>query len=93
MSFKVGQKVVCLRTTKKPVKGYTLKKDEIYTCQGYSKHPASKREILIKEQPSITSNEYGDMYCCAPENWFRPLDYDFVEEVISKIKENELVEP
>lgn len=90
MAFKVGQKVVALKSTQKLVKGHLLVKGEIYTCLGYSKHPASipKNEILLQEHYHGQPNMVGELYCCAPDSWFRPLDYDFVEKIIKEVTPN-----
>lgn len=78
MGFKVGQKVVCVQNFTGTC-GIPLIKGEIYTC------------VKIKDYPegqSISVDKLGPKW----DTWayrFRPLDYDFVEEVIKQVTPKE----
>lgn len=87
MAFKVGQKVVCIRenweTVAGPHKGrsgFGPKKHDIVEISGLHNYKGDVYLIFI---------EYGDKDAFTPKN-FRPLDYDFVEEVIKQVKPQEV---
>lgn len=80
MGFKVGQKVVCIDgvnriTTSGPDKGR----------EGFGPKPHQIVKVsLINDEGFIGFDEYGNQELFDPA-FFRPLDYDFVEEVIKQV--------
>ncbi len=87
-NFRVGQKVVCVndetiidRELLQRKVPYGLNKYVIYTCLWVYVDEDGDEVLFIKElNHSFLSIR------------FRPLDYDFVEEVIKQVKPKELVQ-
>lgn len=89
MAFKIGQKVVCVYGfEKEPQYNEILPEiNNIYTIRDIEEGDYFRfKEILNK------SNDYGDgKYECAFHcSCFKPLDYDFVEEVIKNVTPKEV---
>tara|TARA_R100000781_G_scaffold113591_1_gene82414 strand:+ start:13677 stop:13958 length:282 start_codon:yes stop_codon:yes gene_type:complete len=87
MAFKIGQKVVCVEK----LEFYQLEFDlgvrypvvgEIYTIRNFYKGYLRFVEIV---NPKINYIEGFNEVAFIPDK-FRPLDYEFVEEVIKQVK-------
>lgn len=86
--FKIGQEVVCIDQRRTHVNLNGLKKDSVYTVEGFNPFDNG---LILKE---IKSDGGFGAYA---NTRFKPLelDYEFAEnissEIINKVKEEELV--
>ena len=83
--FKTGQKVVCTysewKNHKEPTPSFAPKKNEIYNITKINRR-LSGIYLILQECSSLY--EWSAKY-------FRPLDYDFVEEVIRQVTEKPII--
>lgn len=79
MSFKVGEKCVCVDGFERKDLGKALIKNEIYTCMG-------KNPINGKMQVLELGKAGNGLYYSAHWWRFKKIDYNFVEEVIQQVR-------
>lgn len=94
--FKVGQKVVCVRTHPNNL----VIEGKIYTITSI-KQICSCNSVVVNNMPSKFSKEFSSIVMCADcnaicdndgysrffANRFKPLDETFAEDVLANIKE------
>ncbi len=79
--FKIGEIVVCVNASRRWYKLGGLKKNEMYTIEGFNPHDGG---LILKETKSPTSgfNAYR-------ANRFRKVDYAFADRIIGEITPQE----
>jgi len=76
--FEIGEVVVCINARRKWYKLGGLKKNELYTVEGFNPYDGG---LILKEAKSPTSG-----YNAYRVNRFRKVDYAFAESVINEIR-------
>jgi len=88
--FEVGKKVICVNAEsansdvdgQKPASsGLVFKDGEVYMVEKILDHP----EVGV----SLNLTEMNEPYSWVEAKDFRPLDYDFVEKVLKKVRPKE----